>query len=76
METNNLQQRYTIKFCVKLGDSATGTHKKIQKKFGNDYHVLKYFDGTKTLQMGEKQWKTNRHLDAPPLWEQEQTSTM
>jgi hypothetical protein len=35
-ENNNLEQRYAIKFCVKLGDSATDTYETIQKAFGND----------------------------------------
>jgi hypothetical protein len=36
MEKNNVEQHYTIKFCVKLGESATDTYKTIQKAFGND----------------------------------------
>jgi hypothetical protein len=28
----NLEQHYAIKFCVKLGEGATGTYEKIQKK--------------------------------------------
>jgi hypothetical protein len=36
MEKNNLEQRYAIKFCVKLGEGATNTYEKIQKVFGND----------------------------------------
>jgi hypothetical protein len=35
MEKNNLEQRYSIKFCVKLG-GATDTYEQIQKTFGND----------------------------------------
>jgi hypothetical protein len=34
MENNNLKKHYTIKFCVKLGEGTTDTHKKIQKAFG------------------------------------------
>jgi hypothetical protein len=52
MEKEHREQRYAIKFCVKLGERATYTCEKIQKAFGNDslilYHVLKY-GGTKTL---------------------------
>jgi transposase len=36
MENNNLEQRYAIKFCVKLGEGATDTYDKIQKACGND----------------------------------------
>jgi transposase len=36
MENNNLEQRYAIKYCVKLGEGATDTYEKIQKAFGND----------------------------------------
>jgi hypothetical protein len=48
-EKNNIEQRYAIKFRVKLGEGAADTYEKIQKAFGNDYHVLKYFGGTQTL---------------------------
>jgi hypothetical protein len=36
MDNNNLEQRYAIKFCVKLGKGATDTYEKIQKVLGND----------------------------------------
>jgi hypothetical protein len=36
MENNNLEQRYAIKFCVKLGESATDAYETIQKAFDND----------------------------------------
>jgi hypothetical protein len=36
MENNNLEQRYAVKFCVKLGEGATDTYEKIQKAFGNN----------------------------------------
>jgi len=32
----NIAQRYLILFCVKLGDSATTTHGKLQQAFGGD----------------------------------------
>jgi hypothetical protein len=35
MEKNNLEQRYAIRFCVNLGEGATGTNGKVQKPFGN-----------------------------------------
>ena len=31
----NLEQRYSIKFCVKLGNSATETLEMIEKAYGN-----------------------------------------
>jgi hypothetical protein len=49
LEKNNIEQRYAIKFRVRLGEGTTDAYEKIQKAFGNDYHVLKYFGGTKTL---------------------------
>ena len=36
MEARNIAQRYAILFCVKRGDSATTTHKKLQQAFGDD----------------------------------------
>jgi len=36
METRNIAHRYAIFFCVKLGDSATTTHGKLQQAFGDD----------------------------------------
>ena len=36
MEARNIAQRYAILFCVKLGDSATRTHGKLQQVFGDD----------------------------------------
>ena len=34
--TEKLEQRYCIKFCVKLGDSQVETIRKIQQAFGNE----------------------------------------
>jgi hypothetical protein len=49
---SKLQERHAIRFCVRLGDRAAG---KIQKASGKDsVPRVQYFDGTKTLQMGEK----------------------
>jgi hypothetical protein len=64
------EQRYAFKFSVKLLEGATYTCEKIFRKrlVTVHHHVLKYFGGTKTLQMGEKRWKMNRDLD-PPLCE-------
>jgi len=36
MEARNIAQRYAIFFCVKLGNSATTTHGKLQQAFGYD----------------------------------------
>jgi hypothetical protein len=36
MEARNIAQRYAILFCVKLGDSVTTTHGKLQQAFGDD----------------------------------------
>jgi hypothetical protein len=33
---NNLEQGYSVKFCVRLGEGATDMYGKIQKAFGND----------------------------------------
>jgi len=36
MEARNIAQRYAIFFCVKLVDSATTAHGKLQHTFGDD----------------------------------------
>jgi len=36
MEARNIEQRYAIFFCVKLGDNATTTYGKLQQAFGDD----------------------------------------
>jgi hypothetical protein len=36
MEKNDVKQRYAVKFCVMLGESATDIYEKIQKAFGKD----------------------------------------
>jgi hypothetical protein len=36
MEERNIAQRYAICLCVKLGDSPTITHGKLQQNFGDD----------------------------------------
>jgi hypothetical protein len=38
-EKNNLEQRYAVKICVELGGALPICNEKIQKVFGNDYHV-------------------------------------
>ncbi|KAK5644738.1 hypothetical protein RI129_006038 [Pyrocoelia pectoralis] len=37
MEKRNLEQRVAIKFCAKLGNSATETYDKILKVYGGDF---------------------------------------
>ena len=56
MEARNIAQRYAILFCVKLGDSATRTHGKLQQAFGDDamsraqaYHWHKMFSEGRTV---------------------------
>jgi len=36
MERRNLEQRYAIKFCAKLGDTAAETYEKVLNAFGSD----------------------------------------
>jgi len=36
MEAQNIAQRYSIFFCIKLGDSATTIYGKLQQAFGDD----------------------------------------
>jgi hypothetical protein len=54
---NGPEQRYAIKFCLKLWEGATDTYEKIQKAFGNDspsraqvFRCHKYFvNGRETV---------------------------
>jgi len=36
MEQRNIEQRYAIKFCIKLGDSVMETYDKLVKVFGDE----------------------------------------
>uniref|UniRef100_A0A1B6MF73 Mos1 transposase HTH domain-containing protein n=1 Tax=Graphocephala atropunctata TaxID=36148 RepID=A0A1B6MF73_9HEMI len=36
MSENNCEQRYAIKFCVKLGETPTVTFEKLKKAYGDD----------------------------------------
>jgi hypothetical protein len=36
MENNNLEERYEMKFCIKLGEGATNNYENTQKAFDND----------------------------------------
>jgi len=36
MEQRNLEQRCAIKFCAKLGETATETYEKVLKVYGSD----------------------------------------
>jgi len=56
VEAWNNAQRYAIFFCVKLGDSATTIHGKLQQAFGDDavsrtqaYHWHKMFSEGRTI---------------------------
>jgi hypothetical protein len=55
MENNNLEQRYAIKFCVKMGEGATDTYEKIMCSSIS----------VGQSQIGDKWW--NHNLDDPPL---------
>jgi hypothetical protein len=68
MENNNLQQRYTIKFCVKLGEGAIGTYENIHEAFRNDSLLHnQVFQWHKDFVNGREMVKMNCHLDPPPL---------
>ena len=47
MDRQKFEQRCAIKFCVKLGESATATYEKLQGLMENiPYPGYKYSDGT------------------------------
>ena len=46
----NVKQRVNVKFCVKLGKSATETYNLLKKVYGDDFYlVLKFLSGLKGL---------------------------
>jgi len=62
MEARNITQRYAIFFCVKLGDSATTTHGKLQQeKMQCQEH--KPFAGTKYFLKAEPSLKMSSTAD-------------
>jgi len=61
MEARNIAQGYAIFFCVKIGDSATRTHGKLQQAFGDDamsrakaFHWHKMFSEGRTIAEDEQ----------------------
>jgi transposase len=65
MENDNLEQRYTIKFCVKLGKGATDTHEKIHKAFGNDSSCVQVFRWHKDFENGRETVKDEPRSGRP-----------
>ena len=60
MDRQMFVQRCAIKFCVKLGESATVTYEKLQRAMENiPYPRHKCSDGTSSFQKAENKWKTN-----------------
>ena len=60
MDWQKIQQCCAIKFCVKLGESATVTYEKLRRAYGE--HSLsraQCSDGTSPYQKAENKWKTN-----------------
>ena len=60
MDRQNFEQSCAIKFCVKLGESATVTYEKLQRAYGE--HPLaraQVFKWHKSFLEGENKWKTN-----------------
>lgn len=53
IEKRNVEPWYAIRFCAKLGDSATQTFDGVAKVFGDD-SVLGFFDSIKNLKTIEK----------------------
>jgi len=61
MDRQRFEQRCAIKFCVKLGESATVTYEKLQMAYGE--HSLsraQVFRWHKPFQKAENNWKTLR----------------
>ncbi|GFW18474.1 histone-lysine N-methyltransferase SETMAR [Trichonephila clavipes] len=49
----SIEQRYAIKFCVRLGKSGAS------RTAGKAYHKLKFLDGTKCLKKAGRAWRTS-----------------
>ena len=69
MEARNIAQQYAILFCVKLGESATTTHEKLQQAFGDDamsraqaFRWHKMFSEGKTIVENERSGRPSTTL--------------
>ena len=61
MDGQKFEQCYAIKFCVKLGESATGLMKSYKGLMENIiYPGHKCSDGISPFWKAENKWKTNR----------------
>ena len=54
----NVEQRVNVKFCVKLGISASETYDLLKKVCGDGYLVLKFSSGLKDLKRDGKRSET------------------
>jgi hypothetical protein len=59
----SLEQRYAIKFCVKMGNSASETLEMLRKAYGQA-RLHRSTDGTKLSRMDARVWKMNNDQDA------------
>ena len=59
MMQENIEQRYAIKFCVKLNKSATETFASLTEAYGE----LWFLNGTKLSKRAEKMLKTTLILE-------------
>jgi hypothetical protein len=64
MEKRNLEQRCTIKFCVKLNENATETYEKLKGLMESMlYQGHRFLGGIKHFWMAVRAWKTNLVLE-------------
>ena len=65
MNDKNLEQRINIKFCVKIGKSASETSASLTVAYG-EYAMkkLSVFNGTGGSRKGEKMCKTGQEVDS------------
>jgi hypothetical protein len=64
MEKRNLEQRYTIKFCVKLNKNMTETYEKLKRACGELlYRGHRFLGSINHFWMAVRVWKTNLILE-------------
>jgi len=65
MGKRNLEQRWAIKFCVKLNENATETYEKFKKRLIESmlYQGHRFLGGIKHFWVAVRVWKTNLVLE-------------
>ncbi|GFS61027.1 uncharacterized protein FLJ37770 [Trichonephila inaurata madagascariensis] len=65
MEQRNLEQRWAIKFCVKLGESASVAFQKLKQAYGNILFRDEVFRWYKSFLEGRKHVEEEHRSERP-----------